>query len=225
MCTTAGIITNIMKQIFCTTFLLISVSLFAQNGETGTLLDMLKSESGGVVETPEAPSTEEFDKEEFDEEEFLDSYNGPIVDVIHDNRSGSQFVRVYTENEDVEYHYLNQMYYSDLIFVLTDLLKRITDSGYIWASDLEVEYAAIDDDPAIIYKVDKPAEKAFGIVQFPQFRISISGTKTPTEANKYDSSKGNILAGLMMQFVYNMAFVEESLHLPKGLSKTYFKTD
>ncbi|GMO29170.1 MAG: hypothetical protein Ta2F_04560 [Termitinemataceae bacterium] len=162
--------------------------------------------------------------ETFNEDEFLFNYEGPTVDVIHDNRSGSDYVRVYSKNEAVEYHYLNQIKYSDLVFVLTDLLKRITEDGYRWADDLSTDFEKYMDEPAIIYKVDKVYDKVYGMVQFPDFRIWFSGTKEPNGTNRHDALKPSVMQGLIMQFMFALAHVEDVLGINQlEYGKKFFK--
>jgi hypothetical protein len=196
----------------------------ADAGKAETLLDTLNENAEPISEPEkEEDATEE---DEFNEDEFLYNYEGPTVDVIHDNRSGSDYVRVYSKNEAVEYHYLSQIKYSDLIFVLTDLLKRVTDSGYRWASDLTTEYVDYEDEPAIIFKIDKVYDTVYGIIQFPDFKIWFSGTKEPTRENRHDALKASVMSGLIMQFVFSMAQVEEVLGVNQAeYGKKFFKTD
>ncbi|MDR2842941.1 MAG: hypothetical protein LBV52_07055 [Spirochaetaceae bacterium] len=169
----------------------------------------LKEDVGVSEDAAERPPAQE--EKAFNEDEFLYNYEGPTVDVIHDNRSGSDYVRVYSKNESVEYHYLNQIKYSDLVYVLTDLLKRITELGYRWSSDLSTDFEKYNDDPAIIFKVDKVNDKVYGIIQFPDFKIWFSGTREADEVNRHDSLKPSVLTGLVMQFMFAMARVEEVL--------------
>ncbi|GMO45290.1 MAG: hypothetical protein Ta2G_00080 [Termitinemataceae bacterium] len=183
-----------------------------------TLLDTLNQNAA-----PAAPAE---DENIFNEEEFLDSYEGPTVDVIHDTRSGTDYVRVFSKNETVEYHYLSQIRYSELVFVLTDLLRRITAENYRWADDLTTEFEPYTDEPAIIYRIDKISDKVYGIVQFPEFKIWFSGTKEAAGANRHDALKPTVMQGLMMQFMFAMAKVEEVLGIDQmDYARKFFKSE
>ncbi|GMO25366.1 MAG: hypothetical protein Ta2B_04930 [Termitinemataceae bacterium] len=198
-------------------------------GKTETLLDTLNTNADQALKTQQYENPDDTDHGEdsgFNEDEFLFNYEGPTVDVIHDNRSGSDYVRVHSKNESIEYHYLSQIKYGDLVFVLTDLLKRVTDGGYRWADDLTTEFEDYTDEPAIIYKVDKVYDKVFGIIQFPDFRIWFSGTKEAIGNNRHDALKPSVMSGLIMQFMFSMAKVEEVLGINQmEYGKKFFKPD
>jgi hypothetical protein len=199
-----------MKKFFLVFWLVASLG-YAQTGDS--LLDSLAGEEEGTAE------------EEFNEEEFWKNYEGPDVTVIYDERSQIDYVIVRSEDEYKEFHYLDHIGYSDLIFVLTDLLKRITNEGYIYASNIGTEYGH-NDEVALIYKIDKVNDTAWGTVQFPDFAVSVQGKKTQSPEYPFNIASPNHMMALVYQFTLALANVEQRLGINQmEYAKKYFKKE
>jgi hypothetical protein len=159
--------------------------------------------------TPPSAEDETFDGD-FDEKEFWENYEGPDIKVIYDERSEIDYVIVQTDSEYTEFHYLDHIGYSDLMFVLTDLLRRITNEGYIYASNIMTEYKEYEE-VALIYKIDKIENIAYGIVQFPDFSVFVRAKKEAGPDYPFNVSSPNHMMGLVFQFTMALAEVEERL--------------
>ncbi|MDR2343942.1 MAG: hypothetical protein LBD86_05365 [Spirochaetaceae bacterium] len=150
------------------------------------------------------------DGEAFDEKAFWENYEGPDIKVIYDERSEIDYVIVQTENEYTEFHYLDHIGYSDLIFVLTDMLKRITNEGYVYAGNINTNYDK-NEEVALIYKINKTENTAYGIVQFPDFSVSVSAKKEALPGYPFNIASPNHMMALVYQFTMALAEVEQRL--------------
>ena len=165
------------------------------------------------------------DNEEFDEKAFWENYDGPDIKVIYDERSEIDYVIVQTENEYTEFHYLDHIGYSDLIFVLTDMLKRITGEGYIYASNINTSYDK-NEDVALIYRINKTENTAYGIVQFPDFSVSVSAKKEALPGYPFNVASPNHMMALVYQFTMALAEVEQRLGLKQlEYTKKFFRQE
>jgi hypothetical protein len=177
------------------------------SAQDGTLLDSIKNTAPNIESLLDEESA---GGEDFDEEAFWDEYEGPDIGVIYNEKSESDFLVIETETEITEYHYLSRIKENNLVNILTDLLKRITQDKYIYASDFSVEYGTYED-IALIYKIDKTSATGYGIAQFPQFRIVLSGKKVRDAAHPYDISSYRVLSTMVMKFIFVMSEVESTL--------------
>jgi hypothetical protein len=192
---------------------------FAQDG----LFDTLVKPDG--TEAPAATEMEGSEDEEFDENEFWKNYDGPDIQVIYDERSEIDYVIVRTEDEYTEYHYLNHIGYSDLIFVLTDMLKRISEEGYLYASRITTEYKQ-NEEVALIYKINYAENTAYGIVQFPDFSIFVRAKKESSPDYPYNAASPNHMMALVYQFTMALAGVEQRLGVNQlEYTKKFFKQE
>jgi hypothetical protein len=185
-------------------------------------------EAGSASTAPQSETADKAassDEEEFDESAFWEDYEGPDVQVIYDERSEIDYVIVRTENEYTEFHYLDHIGYSNLIYVLTDLLKRITNEGYVYASRLTTEYKH-NDEVALIYKIDKVENTAYGIVQFPDFSVTVSAKKEASPDYPFNVSSPNHMMALVYQFTMALAEVEQRLGVNQlEYTKKFFKKE
>jgi hypothetical protein len=165
------------------------------------------------------------DNEEFDEKAFWENYDGPDIKVIYDERSEIDYVIVQTENEYTEFHYLDHIGYSDLIFVLTDLLKRITSEGYVHASNINTSYDK-NEEVALIYRINKAENTAHGIVQFPDFSVSVSAKKEALPGYPFNVASPNHIMALVYQFTMALAEVENQLGVNQlEYTKKFFRQE
>jgi hypothetical protein len=196
-----------------------AVFSFAEDG----LLDSLTKQSENNPPASDSEVEDETSAEEFDEKEFWENYEGPDIKVIYDERSEIDYVIVQTDGEYTEFHYLDHIGYSDLMFVLTDLLKRITNEGYIYASNIMTEYKK-NEEVALIYKIDKTENTAYGIVQFPDFSVFVKAKKEAQPDYPFNVSSPNHMMGLVFQFTMALAEVEEKLGVNQlEYTKKFFK--
>jgi hypothetical protein len=198
---------------------------FAEDGLFDSLVKPAEPEASAAAETEDGTDGGAADDEDevFDENEFWENYDGPDIEVIYDERSEIDYVIVRTEDEYAEYHYLNHIGYSDLIFVLTDMLKRITEEGYIYASRIATEYKT-NEEVALIYKINRTEDTAYGIVQFPDFSISVRAKKEASEDYPFNAASPNHMMALVYQFTMALAEVEQRLGVKQlEYTKKFFK--
>jgi hypothetical protein len=163
--------------------------------------------------------------EGFDEKAFWEDYDGPDIKVIYDERSEIDYVIVQTEDEYTEFHYLDHIGYSDLIFVLTDMLKRITNEGYVHASGINTSYDK-NEEVALIYRINKTENIAYGIVQFPDFSVSVSAKKEALPGYPFNAASPNHMMALVYQFTMALAEVEQRLGVKQlEYTKKFFKQE
>jgi hypothetical protein len=229
-----------MKRFIVIFYIFAAVFSFAEDGLIDTLTKtegenpagsashtQNESEAGPAVSPPEyetiPPLDEEVQAGEFDEKEFWENYEGPDIKVIYDERSEIDYVIIQTDSEYTEFHYLDHIGYGDLMFVLTDLLKRIMDEGYIYASNITTEYKK-NEEVALIYKIDKIENTAYGIVQFPDFSVFVKAKKEALPGFPFNVSSPNHMMGLVFQFTMALAEVEERLGVKQlDYTKKFFK--
>jgi hypothetical protein len=156
-------------------------------------------------------NSEPITEEDFDEEEFLNTYSGPITEILYDQRSESEYIRVIVPNVSVsERHYLADLTYFKLILVLTDMLHRITNEGYIYSSDILTTYEK-NEEIAIVYFEDLITNTASGEVRFPEVTMKITGGKTSSSIYRYDISNATNLSTLILRFVMSLSEIERTL--------------
>jgi hypothetical protein len=145
--------------------------------------------------------------------------------VYYDERTGSDYVEIRTSEKIEEYHYLSHIRYSDLIFVLSDLLRRITQDGYQWASAPEISYEK-NEEVALLYRKDLVNDTVYGIVQFPDFKVFLSALREPDEERRFNAENGRDMMALVFSFASCLAQAEQTLGI-KQLEYTmrYFKQD
>jgi len=152
-----------------------------------------------------------------DDDDYWEEYHGPIVDVLHDNRTNSDYIRIEVPGVSItEYHYLKNINYTDLVFVLTDLLRRITGNGYRYCGEIITTYEA-NDEVAIIYFEDLVNKTASGSLRFPEFSMGITGSKTPSPAHRNDIGSASTLQSMIIKFIMALSQVE----MTKGYSMEY----
>jgi hypothetical protein len=191
-----------MMKFLAAFILLLSLPLFAD--------DIIDDITGNLKPIIEGESPE-------DDDEYWDEYQGPIVDVLHDNRTNSDYIRVEVPDVSItEYHYLKNINYADLVFVLTDLLRRITNSGYRYCSEITTTYAA-NEEVAIIYFEDLVNKTATGELRFPDFSMGIAGSKTPSAVYRNDIGTASTLQNMIIKFIIALSQVE----MTKGYSMEY----
>ncbi|MDR2601437.1 MAG: hypothetical protein LBC53_03160 [Spirochaetaceae bacterium] len=207
-----------------------ALALYCQES---SVIDALKKSPGadGAGPQKDAGTAEngDFDESEFDSLEFDKNYSGPNVGVVYDGRSSSGYFVVDGENEYKEYHYLEQIRYDDLLFVLTDTLSRLTKEGFRWASAPKLEVfdeKLPESEVAFIYEIDKKNDAVNARVQFPDFKISITALKTRNAAHRYDASSGKDMFNLINSFAYRINEVESVLGMDNiEYAMRYFKKE
>jgi hypothetical protein len=145
--------------------------------------------------------------------------------VYYDERTGSDYVEIRTPERIEEYHYLSHIRYSDLIFVLSDLLRRITRDGYRWSSAPEISYEK-NEEVALLYRKDLAEDMVYGIVQFPDFKVSLSGVREPDAEHRFNAENGRDMMTLVFSFASCLAQAEQTLGI-KQLEYTmqFFKPE
>ncbi|MDR2521516.1 MAG: hypothetical protein LBC72_03050 [Spirochaetaceae bacterium] len=190
------------------------LSLQAQDSSVIDNLKDGKTEESAAGAGASAGAGAGVDEDDFDEAEFDKNYSGPNIGVIYDERSKSGYFVVDSEDEYKEYHYLEQIRYDDLLFVLTDTLSRLTKDGYRWSSlpVLEVFTEKLpESEVAFIYEIDKKKNVVSARVQFPDFKISLTAVKARDGGHRYDASSGRDMFQLINAFAYRINEVESVL--------------
>jgi hypothetical protein len=166
---------------------------------------------------------------EGDEVEDLEALPAEDLDlemtVYYDERNGSDYVEIRTPEKIEEYHYLSHIRYSDLIYVLSDLLRRITGDGYQWATAPEISYEK-SEEVALLYRRDLVEDMVYGIVQFPDFKVSLSALRKPDATHRFNAENGRDMMALVFSFASCLAQAEQTLGI-KQLEYTmrFFKQD
>jgi hypothetical protein len=134
-------------------------------------------------------------------------------------------VEIRTPEKIEEYHYLSHIRYSDLIFVLSDLLRRITRDGYRWSSAPEISYEK-NEEVALLYRKDLVNDVVYGIVQFPDFKVFLSALREPDAERRFNAENGRDMMTLVFSFASCLAQAEQTLGI-KQLDYTmqFFKQD
>jgi hypothetical protein len=145
--------------------------------------------------------------------------------VYYDERTGTDYVEIRTSEKIEEYHYLSHIRYSDLIFVLSDLLRRITRDGYRWSSAPEISYEK-NEEVALLYSKDLVNDMVYGVVQFPDFKVFISGARERDGEHRFNAENGRDMMTLVFSFAACLAQAEEALGI-KQLEYTmqFFKQE
>jgi hypothetical protein len=170
---------------------------------------------------PESGGTE--DGEDWDALPLEDS--GIEMTVYYDERTGTDYVEIRTADKIEEYHYLSHIRYSDLIFVLSDLLRRITREGYQWAKAPAISYEK-NEEVALVYRRDLVEDIVYGIVQFPDFKVLLSALREPDEEHPFNAENGRDMMTLVFAFASCLAQAEQTLGI-KQLEYTmqFFRQD
>jgi hypothetical protein len=145
--------------------------------------------------------------------------------VYYDERTGADYVEIRTPEKIEEYHYLSHIRYSDLIFILSDLLRRITREGYQWSSAPEISYEK-NEEVALLYRRDLVKDLVYGIVQFPDFKVFLSALREPDGEHRFNAENGRDMMTLVFSFASCLAQAEQTLGI-KQLEYTmrFFKQD
>jgi hypothetical protein len=174
----------------------------------GTLLDTLL-ESAVQAKPESLHEGTEYDEDDFDEDLYLNP-EGPEVTVFYNDRNEADYVEVKTAEKIEEYHYLSHIKYSDLIYVLTDLLRRITNEGYQWSTAPVISYEK-SGEVVLLYRKDLVNDIIYGIVQFPDFKISINGIRQQDAVHRYNAGSGRDMMTLVFSFATCLAQAEQTL--------------
>jgi hypothetical protein len=191
--------------------------------------DLAEPEAAARGEEPESenPPFPSGDTEAAGEElEALPPENLDLeMTVYYDERTGTDYVEIRTPEKIEEYHYLSHIRYSDLIFVLSDLLRRITRDGYRWASAPEISYEK-NEEVALLYRKDLAADMVYGIVQFPDFKVFLSAVRESDGEHRFNAENGRDMMSLVFSFASCLAQAEQTLGI-KQLDYTmqFFKQE
>ncbi|WP_010257852.1 hypothetical protein [Treponema primitia] len=182
--------------------------------DTNTLLDTILESASPVDPTDE----------DFEDEDLLMDIN-PEMTVYYDDRNEADYVEIRTAEKIEEYHYLSHIKYSDLIFVLSDLLRRITQDGYQWSSVPAVSYEK-SEEVVLLYRKDLVNDIVYGIVQFPDFKVWLSGIRKQDAEHRFNAGSGRDMMTLVFSFASCLAQAEQELGI-KQLDYTmkFFKQD
>jgi hypothetical protein len=180
----------------------------AEEPDTGTLLDTLQDLATPVPETAEGEDEDE-GYEDFDEDAILD-FEGPEITIFYNERNEADYIEVKTAEKIEEYHYLSHIKYSDLIFVLSDLLRRITREGYQWSKVPAVSYEK-SDEVVLLYRKDLLNDMVYGIVQFPDFKIWLSALRQQDREHRYNAGSGRDMMILVYAFAQCLSQAEQTL--------------
>ncbi|GHT69527.1 hypothetical protein FACS1894110_19150 [Spirochaetia bacterium] len=163
--------------------------------------------TGGLLDTmleSAAPADEDFD------EDLVLNLDGPEVTVYYNERNETDYVEVRTAEKIEEYHYLNHIKYSDLIFVLSDLLRRITREGYQWSTAPAISYEK-SEEVVLLYRRDLVNDMVYGIVQFPDFKVWLSGVREQDAEHRFNAGNGRDMMTLVFSFASCLAQAEQAL--------------
>jgi hypothetical protein len=169
-------------------------------------------DAGGLLDTmleSASPADGEFNDEDFDEDLVL-NLDGPEVTVFYNERNEADYVEVRTAEKIEEYHYLNHIKYSDLIFVLSDLLRRITREGYQWSTVPAISYEK-SEEVVLLYRRDLVNDMVYGIVQFPDFKVWLSGVREQDAEHRFNAGNGRDMMSLVFSFASCLAQAEQAL--------------
>jgi hypothetical protein len=134
----------------------------------------------------------------------------PDITVVYNTRNETDYVEIRTAEKIEEYHYLSHIKYSDLIFVLSDLLRRITQDGFQWSTLPAISYEK-NEEVALLYRKDLVNDRVYGIVQFPDFRVWISGARKQDLAHRFNAGSGRDMMTLVFSFAQCLAQAEQTL--------------
>jgi hypothetical protein len=200
-----------------------TLPLPAEEPDTGTLLDTLQELVTPIPETfKNEDEVEEY--EDFDEEIILD-FEGPEITIIYNDRNEADYIEVKTAEKIEEYHYLSHIKYSDLIFVLSDLLRRITQEGYQWSRIPTISYEK-SDEVVLLYRKDLLNDMVYGIVQFPDFKIWLSAIRRPDPEHRFNAGSGRDMMTLVFAFAQCLSQAEQTLGIGQvEYTMKFFKSE
>ncbi|GHU89822.1 hypothetical protein FACS189476_09260 [Spirochaetia bacterium] len=185
-------------------WLLLAPSVFGEDSAalpgTNALLDTILKAAVPAVPTDE----------EFDDEALILNLDGPEVTVFYNERNEADYVEVRTAEKIEEYHYLSHIKYSDLIFVLSDLLRRITQDGYQWATAPVISYEP-NEEVVLLYQKDLVNDMVYGAVQFPDFKVWMNGTRQPDAEHRLNAGSARDMMTLVVAFASCLAQAEQAL--------------
>jgi hypothetical protein len=145
--------------------------------------------------------------------------------VYYDDRNETDYVEIRTAEKIEEYHYLSHIKYSDLIFVLSDLLRRITRDGYQWSTAPAISYEK-SDEVVLLYRKDLVQDMVYGIVQFPDFKVWLSGIRERDAEHRFNAENGRDMMTLVFSFASCLAQAEQTLGINQmEYTMKFFKQD
>jgi hypothetical protein len=158
------------------------------------------------------PADEESD-EDFDEALIM-NLDGPEITVFYNERNEADYVEVRTAEKIEEYHYLNHIKYSDLIFVLSDLLRRITQDGFQWATAPAISYEK-NEEVVLLYQKDLVNDMVYVTVQFPDFKVWMSGVREQDREHQLNAGSARDMINLVVLFSSCLAQAEQTLSIDR----------
>ncbi|GHV76306.1 hypothetical protein AGMMS49942_11270 [Spirochaetia bacterium] len=145
--------------------------------------------------------------------------------VYYDDRNEADYVEIRSSEKIEEYHYLSHIRYSDLIFVLSDLLRRITQDGYQWSTAPAISYEK-NDEVVLLYRKDLVNDMVYGVVQFPDFKVWISGLRNQDAEHRFNAGSARDMMTLVVSFASCLAQAEQALGIRQlEYTMKYFKQD
>ncbi|GHV75128.1 hypothetical protein AGMMS49940_24300 [Spirochaetia bacterium] len=145
--------------------------------------------------------------------------------VYYDDRNETDYVEIRTAEKIEEYHYLSHIKYSDLIFVLSDLLRRITRDGYQWSTAPAISYEK-SEEVVLLYRKDLVNDIVYGIVQFPDFKVGISGLRVRDAQHRFNAGSAQDMMTLVFSFAACLAQAEQTLGINQlEYTMKFFKQD
>jgi hypothetical protein len=158
---------------------------------------------------PESPADEELDHEGVDGEP-VQTLDDVEMTIYYDDRNETDYVEIRTPEKIEEYHYLSHIKYSDLIFVLSDLLRRITRDGYQWATTPAISYEK-NEEVVLLYRKDLVNDLVYGIVQFPDFMVWLSAVRERDAEHRFNAGSGRDMMTLVFSFASCLSQAEQAL--------------
>ncbi|GHU64012.1 hypothetical protein FACS189445_7010 [Spirochaetia bacterium] len=145
--------------------------------------------------------------------------------IYYDDRNETDYVEIRTSEKIEEYHYLSHIKYADLIFVLSDLLRRITRDGYQWAAAPAISYEK-SDEVVLLYRKDLVHDVVYGIVQFPDFMVWLSALRERDVEHRFNAGNGRDMMTLVFSFASCLAQAEQTLGINQlEYTMKFFKQD
>jgi hypothetical protein len=181
-----------------------------------TVQDALPEAPAPADETSNAGNADEavgdsiVDLDEEPAEEDTEAPEEPDITVVYNSRNETDYVEIRTAEAIEEYHYLSHIKYSDLIFVLSDLLRRITQDGFQWSTLPAISYEK-NEEVALLYRKDLVHDRVYGIVQFPDFKVSLTGARKQDAQHRFNAGSGRDMMLLVFSFAQCLAQAEQTL--------------
>jgi hypothetical protein len=145
--------------------------------------------------------------------------------VYYDDRNEADYVEIRTTEKIEEYQYLSHIKYSDLIYVLSDLLRRITRDGYQWSTAPAISYEK-NEEVVLLYRKDLMNDMVYGVVQFPDFKVWISGLREQDAQHRFNAGSAQDMMTLVFSFASCLAQAEQTLGINQlEYTMRYFKKD